>query len=131
MNIWTILIPILAATIFLVVGGWIALFWIPPIIQSWLHPNIPPEHIGKAELGLLFGFVLALMPATHYAKASYLMGSFLAGLSFFVQVMNYIQNLFNNSNVSYNGYYEYFLLPRLAFKFLSVILHQRKYYGKV
>ena len=29
MNIWTILIPILAATIFLVVGGWIALFWIP------------------------------------------------------------------------------------------------------
>ena len=106
-------------------------FGYPPTIQSWLHLNIPPEHIGKAELGLLFGFVLALMPATHYAKASYILWDPFWLAYHFVQVMNYIQNLFDNSNVSYNGYYEFFLLPRLAFKFLYVILHLHKYYGKV
>ena len=81
-NAWTVLSPIVSATLFLVVGGWLALFCVPPLIQTWLHPAVPPEHLGKAELACLFALVLALMPATHVVKASYLMGTFLAGLAF-------------------------------------------------
>ena len=78
----SVLIPVVSATLFLVIGGYIALFYIPPLVHKYVHPRVSPEHIGKAELALMFGFVLLMMPATFYAKASYLMGSFLAGLAF-------------------------------------------------
>ena len=78
----SVLIPVVSATLFLVIGGYIALFHVPPLVRKYIHPRLAPEHIGKAELGLMFGIVLFMMPATYYAKASYLMGSFVAGLAF-------------------------------------------------
>ncbi len=37
---------------------------------------------GQVALLIMFVLVLALMQATHYAKASHLMGAFIAGLVF-------------------------------------------------
>eukprot|EP00522_Entomoneis_paludosa_P012811 CAMPEP_0172442126 /NCGR_PEP_ID=MMETSP1065-20121228/2596_1 /TAXON_ID=265537 /ORGANISM="Amphiprora paludosa, Strain CCMP125" /LENGTH=819 /DNA_ID=CAMNT_0013191851 /DNA_START=224 /DNA_END=2683 /DNA_ORIENTATION=+ len=78
----SILIPIVSAVCFLVIGGYVALFVVPGLIHKYMHPRVPAEHIGKAELALMFCFVLVMMPATYYLKASYLMGGFIAGLAF-------------------------------------------------
>lgn len=77
-----ILIPIVSAMSFLLIGGYIALFVAPPLIHKYFLARIPPEHHGKAELGLLFALLAGLFPATLNAKASHLMGAFIAGLGF-------------------------------------------------
>lgn len=43
---------------------------------------IPKEHHGKTELIIMLAMLIGLMPATKYAKASYLMGAFVSGLTF-------------------------------------------------
>ena len=77
-----ILIPVVSACSFLVIGGYIALFVAPPFLEKYILPRFPPAHKGKVEIGILFVLVLVLMPATYYAEASYLMGAFVAGLAF-------------------------------------------------
>jgi hypothetical protein len=77
-----ILLPVISAVAFLLIGGYIALYVIPGAIEKYIHPKVDHEYHGKVELTIMFGFLLMLMPATHYAKASYLMGAFIAGLSF-------------------------------------------------
>mmetsp|Transcript_9262 Transcript_9262/g.20862 ORF Transcript_9262/g.20862 Transcript_9262/m.20862 type:complete len:818 (-) Transcript_9262:112-2565(-) len=78
----SVLIPVVSAVGFLVLGGYVALFIFPPLVHKYLHPKIPEENLGKAELAIMFGILLFMMPATYYAKASYLMGGFIAGLAF-------------------------------------------------
>jgi len=77
-----ILIPIVSAIAFLVVGGYIAVFILPPIIRNHILSRIDESNHARVELGIMFFLVLALMPATYYSKASYLMGCFVAGLTF-------------------------------------------------
>merc|ERR1712151_335195 len=40
------------------------------------------HHRGKVELAIMMSFLVVMMPATYYAKASYLMGAFVSGLGF-------------------------------------------------
>jgi Kef-type K+ transport system membrane component KefB len=40
------------------------------------------EKHGQVALGIMLFLVLGLMQATHYTKASHLMGAFIAGLAF-------------------------------------------------
>lgn len=77
-----ILIPIVSAVLFLVVGGYLALFVAPPFLNQYVLKHFEQESHGKIEMAVMFGILLALMPATFYAKASYLMGAFVAGLAF-------------------------------------------------
>lgn len=77
-----VLIPVVSALAYLVIGGYISLFVAPPIINKHVLSKFPEENHGKVELGIMFAIVLVLMPATYYAKASYLMGAFVAGLAF-------------------------------------------------
>ena len=78
-----VLIPVISAALFLVVGGYVALFWIPPIVNKHVLTRVEnQEKHGFVEMGIMFSFLIVLMPATYYAKASYLMGAFVAGLSF-------------------------------------------------
>lgn len=77
-----IVIPIVSALGFLFLGGYVAIFMLPRIIDRFLLGKIPERYHSKIELALMFGLLLALMPATFYAKASFLMGAFLAGLAF-------------------------------------------------
>mmetsp|Transcript_10833 Transcript_10833/g.14344 ORF Transcript_10833/g.14344 Transcript_10833/m.14344 type:complete len:780 (+) Transcript_10833:171-2510(+) len=77
-----ILIPVISALSFLIIGGYAAIFIVPPVISKYIHPRVDPSHHATVEMAIMFGLVLCLMPATYYAKASYLMGCFIAGLAF-------------------------------------------------
>ena len=77
-----ILIPVISAVLFLLVGGAIALFVLPGLVEKYVLVRTKEEHKGQVELTIMFGLLLAMMPATYYAKASYLMGAFIAGLGF-------------------------------------------------
>jgi Kef-type K+ transport system membrane component KefB len=82
LHVANLIIPIVSAISFLVIGGSVALFVIPRLIKAYVIPHFEVESHGKVKLGLMFGLLLLMMPATYYAKASYLMGAFLSGLSF-------------------------------------------------
>lgn len=77
-----ILLPVVSALGYLLIGGYAALYIIPPIINNHVLTKVSEEHHGKVEMGIMFAFLVGLMPATHYAQASYLMGAFVAGLAF-------------------------------------------------
>lgn len=78
----SVLIPIVSAVAFLVIGGYIAIFWMPVLMNRFVLRHFGKESHGQVELYTMFAILLAMMPATFYAKASYLMGAFVAGLSF-------------------------------------------------
>lgn len=77
-----IIIPIVSAVAYLLIGGYVALFIIPGVMEKYVLSKTKEEYRGKIELAVMFCFLLILMPATHYCKASYLMGAFVAGLGF-------------------------------------------------
>jgi Kef-type K+ transport system membrane component KefB len=77
-----IVIPIASAIAFLVIGGYIAIFVLPPAIRKHILTRVDEKNHARVELCIMFFLVLVLMPATYYAKASYLMGCFVAGLTF-------------------------------------------------
>jgi len=77
-----IIIPIVSAALFLALGGYICVFIMPKFIYKFIISRVSVHNEAKIEMVIMFGLLLALMPATHYARASYLMGSFLAGLTF-------------------------------------------------
>lgn len=81
-QISNILIPVVSAVGFLLIGGYVALFVIPSVNKKWIMPRIAPENHGKAKLIIMFGVLLIMMPATFYGGSSYLMGAFLSGLAF-------------------------------------------------
>jgi len=77
-----VLIPIISATLFLVVGGAIALLVLPGLLNKHVVVKVKEENKGKLEMMIMFVILLGLMPATYYCKASYLMGAFISGLGF-------------------------------------------------
>lgn len=81
-NVASIVIPIVSALGFLIGGGIIAVVYLPPFLDKYFFARIKKENHGSAGLGLMFLILFALMPATYYAKASFLMGAFLSGLVF-------------------------------------------------
>mmetsp|Transcript_29294 Transcript_29294/g.49924 ORF Transcript_29294/g.49924 Transcript_29294/m.49924 type:complete len:806 (+) Transcript_29294:129-2546(+) len=81
-DVASIVIPIVSALGFLVLGGYIAVYVLPPILDRHLFSRIKKENHGSVGLGLMFLILFALMPATYYAKSSFLMGAFISGLVF-------------------------------------------------
>jgi len=77
-----VLIPVVSALLYLVVGGYMAIWVMPPFLAKYVLKHFAEEKKGKLEMTIMFGLLLALMPATYYSKASYLMGAFVAGLAF-------------------------------------------------
>jgi len=78
-----VLVPIVSALGFLVIGGIIALFFFPKFIDKYvLKEDMDKSSREKLGLGIMFLLLLGLMPATHYSEASHLMGAFIAGLAF-------------------------------------------------
>lgn len=79
----SIVIPIVSALAFLIVGGYAALCVIPPFLDRFVfREGMDNTTHGKVALGLMIALVIAMMQATHVAKASHLMGAFIAGLVF-------------------------------------------------
>jgi len=77
-----ILIPIVSALGFLFIGGYIAIFMAPRFLHRFVLDKVEERYHAKIELAIMFGLLLGLMPATYFAKASFLMGAFIAGLVF-------------------------------------------------
>jgi len=77
-----IVIPIVSALGFLVGGGIIAVTALPKFLDRYFFSRVRKENHGSAGLGLMFLILFAMMPATYYAKSSFLMGAFLSGLVF-------------------------------------------------
>jgi len=83
LTVVSVLQPILVALAFLIIGGYIALFYVSDLIEKFIfREGMPPKTRGKISLLIMWGLVLGLMPATHFPGASHLMGAFLAGLVF-------------------------------------------------
>lgn len=75
--------PIVSALAFLAIGGYIAVFVLPKLLDRYVLDQITvPASRDWASLCIMFALVLLLLPATYYCKASPLMGAFLAGLAF-------------------------------------------------
>ena len=79
------LIPAASTVGFILIGGGLGVFVLPKALDRFIFD--PLEMAGKCNRGwislaIMFILLLALMPATYYAKASPLMGAFLAGLVF-------------------------------------------------
>lgn len=81
-SVAAIIIPIVSALGFLIGGGLIAVLVLPPFLDKYFFDKIKKENHGSAGLGLMFLILFAMMPATYYAKSSFLMGAFLSGLVF-------------------------------------------------
>lgn len=109
-----IVVPIVSALAFLFIGGFVALFWVPGIVERVVLRRADEQYHGKLELTVMFGLLLALMPATYYSKASYLMGAFVAGLSFctshelhhtfvcqFKRVMQWLMRIFFAASIGF------------------------------
>jgi Kef-type K+ transport system membrane component KefB len=78
----SIVIPIASALAFLVFGGTIAVRVMPSLLDRYYFAYFDLENHGASGVALMFLFLIGMMPATYYARASYLMGAFLSGLSF-------------------------------------------------
>mmetsp|Transcript_20990 Transcript_20990/g.34631 ORF Transcript_20990/g.34631 Transcript_20990/m.34631 type:complete len:811 (+) Transcript_20990:192-2624(+) len=81
-DVASIVIPIVSALGFLILGGYIAVYVLPPILDRHLFSRIKKENHGSVGLGLMFLILFGMMPATYYAKSSFLMGAFISGLVF-------------------------------------------------
>lgn len=80
----SVAIPIVSALAFLIIGGYAALFIIPDLLERFVFTpmKVTSERRGRIGLGIMIVMVIAMMQATHYTKASHLMGAFIAGLVF-------------------------------------------------
>lgn len=78
-------IPFASALGFLLIGGALAVFVVPKVLDKYIFKpaakftRFDPDWLA---MGLMLSFLLALVPLTYFAKASPLMGAFLAGLCF-------------------------------------------------
>lgn len=113
-SVVTLVVPIISALAFLIIGGYIAIFLAPPVLNRYVISRFSEEQRGRVELALMLGFMLALMPATYYAKASPLMGAFIAGLVFcsshdlhhqfvsqFKRVMQWLMRIFFAASIGF------------------------------
>jgi Kef-type K+ transport system membrane component KefB len=82
-----VVVPIVSAILWLFVGGAIALF-VSPTVMTKLVSLVRcggPTNTGNdsmVAMTILFALLFALLPATYFSEASYLLGAFLAGLAF-------------------------------------------------
>lgn len=79
---WNIVKPILVAFLLLFGFGFVAIYIIPRILNRFVFPRVKPEYEDNLALALLFLLALGLAPAARAAGGSYLLGCFIAGLSF-------------------------------------------------
>mmetsp|Transcript_27971 Transcript_27971/g.42849 ORF Transcript_27971/g.42849 Transcript_27971/m.42849 type:complete len:809 (+) Transcript_27971:202-2628(+) len=78
----SVVIPIVSALAYLCLGGYIAITVLPGILDKYIVSKFSSEYKGQIEMIIMFCILIALMPATHYTKASFLMGAFVSGLTF-------------------------------------------------
>jgi Kef-type K+ transport system membrane component KefB len=109
-----VVVPVISALAFLVLGGYVAIFILPPVINKHILVRFDEHHHDRIELVIMILLVIALMPATYYAQASYLMGCFVAGLTFcsshglhslfvrqFKRVLQWLMRIFFSASIGF------------------------------
>jgi Kef-type K+ transport system membrane component KefB len=82
LSIVEMMIPVISALGFLIVGGYLAIFVLPKVLDKAILNHVDKHNREWTAMAIMFVLLLALIPATKAAKASPLMGAFLAGLVF-------------------------------------------------
>ena len=111
------MLPVISALGFLLIGGSLALFVLPKALNWLILDRIPNDSRCSREwmsLAIMFVLLLTLIPATYYAKASPLLGAFLAGLVFcsdghvhhmfvsqFKRVMQWLMRIFFAASIGF------------------------------
>jgi Kef-type K+ transport system membrane component KefB len=98
----------------LVVGGYCAVFILPPLINKHILNRFHEDNRDKVEMAIMILMLVVLMPATYYAQASYLMGAFVAGLTFcsshslhhlfvrqFKRVLQWLMRIFFSASIGF------------------------------
>ena len=75
-------IPMISAVCYLGVLGYVAIVWMPTIVEKWILPKFPEFLRKSVAFLLLMLLIMGYMPLMYFSKANYLTGAFLAGLSF-------------------------------------------------
>ena len=98
-DIWNLILAMISSRIYIWFGSALAVWYVPRVLHTLLYRLPPalageglgvspdnvllkPQSIGKVGLILLFAMMFFLMGFMEYTRTSYLMGCFLAGLSF-------------------------------------------------
>eukprot|EP00546_Thalassionema_frauenfeldii_P006805 CAMPEP_0178918316 /NCGR_PEP_ID=MMETSP0786-20121207/13764_1 /TAXON_ID=186022 /ORGANISM="Thalassionema frauenfeldii, Strain CCMP 1798" /LENGTH=795 /DNA_ID=CAMNT_0020592023 /DNA_START=236 /DNA_END=2623 /DNA_ORIENTATION=- len=81
-SVTSVLIPIVSALGYLIIGGYLAVYVLPGLLDKLVLSKLETWNQGRVELCIMLIMLLALMPATYYSKASPLMAAFIAGLTF-------------------------------------------------
>jgi len=76
------MIPVVSSLCFLIIMGYLAVNTIPKHFNKFLHQFHHHHDRESLVMGCILFLAVALIPATHYTKSSYLLGCFLAGLCF-------------------------------------------------
>ena len=75
------IVPIISSLAFIFGVGSFAVFVMPRVMR-WALPRISETYLSPLLLSATLLTTYVMLPATHYAKSSYLLGSFLGGLCF-------------------------------------------------
>jgi Kef-type K+ transport system membrane component KefB len=113
-KVTSIVIPVISALGYLIVGGYLAIFILPDLINKHILTRFKEESHGKVEMSIMICLLIVLMPATYYCKASYLMGAFIAGLTFcsshslhhlfvrqFKRVLQWLMRIFFSASIGF------------------------------
>lgn len=131
-------VPIVSALAFLIGGGYLAIYVIPSFLDSHVLDSIPKlTGFGRewASMFFMFALLLLLMPTTYHAKASPLMGAFLAGLVFcsdkgahhmfvsqFKRLMQWLLRIFFAASIGFQVPIQKFADPTVLIQGLALTL---------
>ena len=109
-----VVIPVVSALLFLIVGGYCGIFLLPKFIGKYILSRFDEDKHDQVELVIMMLMLIGLMPATYYAEASYLMGAFVAGLTFcsshglhvlfvrqFKRVLQWLMRIFFSASIGF------------------------------
>ena len=132
------IIPIVSALAFLSIGGGLALFALPPLLNRYiLDPIGKPGDSSRdwTSMAIMLSLLLVLVPLTYYSKASPLMGAFIAGLVFcsdsgthhmfvhqFKRVMQWLLRIFFAASIGFQVPFGKFGNPTVILQGLLFIL---------
>jgi Kef-type K+ transport system membrane component KefB len=75
-------IPIISSVLFLVIGGYVAIYHIPKLLTKYVISKFPERRRKRVAFVLLALLTMAYMPLMDICKTNFLTGAYLSGLSF-------------------------------------------------
>jgi Kef-type K+ transport system membrane component KefB len=75
-------IPIISSVLFLVIGGYVAIYHFPKLLTKFVISKFPERRQKQVAFVLLVLLTMAYMPLMDVCKTNFLTGAYLSGLSF-------------------------------------------------